>query len=534
MTANLPLLHLKKSEIVAWTLVPLGVLVALLVQRGTLLSNDSYQYLSVAENIATGHGASTSLPYFDVEIAHGVMPAPLTTFPPGYPVAIAFLHALGLRFDLAGGVVSALAIALTLPLIAAACRALGIGVVASRLVLFCFVANSFSIRAGVSAASDPLFTCLVAATVVLTLLTPRAEGRLRWLLPVGAGVALGLSYWVRYAALLLVPGLCLAGVARIYFERSRRAVADLAISLVGPVLLIGAGMYRNIQLTGAWKGGNAKPVHNPILRVAVTAIRSFEGLFFGEEAPHWTRLAQGLVVVLLGWALAVAFLRFVRSRREPPARSATPDTGAILLVAISSLYFCGMTYLGVVSVISYGTRMFFPMLPLFLLLLALPLAKARALGRRDLALVLVACAAYVASNASTLRETKAAPHELVEARLTQPTSNGTTVRAWLESHAEKDEGILASNGQATAYALHRPVVSLTDAEYAELPWDAKRVNDVMDRFHLRYVVLYPQVDSRVAGVQEESPLLSALVHERPADGFKLEAKSEGAMVFSRP
>lgn len=528
-----PPVQLKKAEIVAWTLVPFVVLVALLVQRGTLLSNDSYQYLSVAENLATGHGASTNLPYFDVEISHGVIPAPLTTFPPGYPAAVAFVHALGLRFDLAGGLVSALAIAVTVPLIAFACRPLGIGVIAARLVLFAFVANSFSIRAGASAASDPLFTCLVVATVVLTLLTPRAEGRLRWLFPVAAGLALGLSYWVRYAALLLLPGLCLAGAARVYFERSRRAVVDLALSLVAPALLIGAGVYRNIQLTGAWKGGNAKPVHNPIVRVTVTAIRSFEGLFFGEEAPHWTRVAQAVVVVLLGVALALAFRRFARERRESSVRSATPPMGATLLVAIASLYFCGMTYLGVVSVISYGTRMFFPMLPLFLLLLALPLAKVRALGGRDVVLVAIACVAYVVSNASTLRETKAAPHELVAARLVEPTTSGTTVRAWLESHTERDEGILASNGQATAYALHRPVVSLTDAEYAELPWDAKRVNDVMDRFHLRYIVLYPQVDARVAGVQEESPFLSALVHERPAEGFKLEAKSAGAMVFSR-
>jgi hypothetical protein len=505
---------------------------AFLVSHGTRLANDSYQYLSIADNLSKGHGASTNLPYFDVELAHGTIPAPVTTFPSGYSVAIAAIHSLGVSLENAAGVVTSLSVVLSVPMLAFACRLLGLGSWASRFVLFGFVANAYVVRSGLVAGTEAPFLCLVLSALVLILLMPRCESGFRFLLPLTSGLLLGLAYWVRYAGLLLIPGLFALGVARLYLERTRRAASDLALSLVGPVLLIGAGLYRNVHLTGSWKGGNTKPVYNPVLGVLKTAVRSIDDLFFGLESAHWTRLAQLVVVALLALAILPPLGRSIR-RLQTEGRRVASDFGFVVLVSLTSFYMVGMTYLGVVSVISFGARMFLTVLPFLLLLLALPIAQTKSLPPKGAALVLLGCVAYLAGNAASYAGGRLAPHEVAGQSLAQPMADGTSVRSWLLRHTTEDEPVLASNGQATEYALGRPVVSLTDSEYGEQGWDEARIDATMNRFHVRYLLLYPHLERRLSAVQEESPLLAALVHGVPSSGFERVAASDGACVFER-
>ena len=56
--------------------------------KGVRLSNDAYQYLSIAENLRTRGKIATSIVHFDTERARGRLPAPETTFPPGYSLAL--------------------------------------------------------------------------------------------------------------------------------------------------------------------------------------------------------------------------------------------------------------------------------------------------------------------------------------------------------------------------------------------------------------------------------------------------------------
>ena len=77
-------------EVFGWGLVALLFVGFFLVFRPMPLADDSYQYLNVADNFNHGRGIATSLVHFEMERSHGRMPAPLTTFPPVYPLSIAF------------------------------------------------------------------------------------------------------------------------------------------------------------------------------------------------------------------------------------------------------------------------------------------------------------------------------------------------------------------------------------------------------------------------------------------------------------
>jgi hypothetical protein len=322
------------------------------------------------------------------------------------------------------------------------------------------------------------------------------------------------------------------GLLRSYAERSRRAAQDFALSLVGPVLFVGGGFARNVHLTGSWKGGNGKPMHNAVLGVVKTALRSVDDLFFGLESAHWTRFLQAVVVAIVLFTVLPAARRSARGVLRDKM-VLLRDTGTVVLVSLLSFYFVGMTYLGVVSVISFGARLFLPMLPLLLLLFGRLLADETPFQARGAVLAAVGGLAYLAGNAASYTNGGLAPHEVTGRALASRTNDGTTVHDWLLSHARADEPILASNGQGTAYALGRPVVSLTDSEYGERPWDEERVEATMDHFHIRYLLLYPNLERRQSAVLEESSFLSALVQAKPTPGFTRVAASDAAYVFER-
>ena len=83
--------NIQLAEVVIWMLLALLAASAIRTFRPMPLGNDSYQYLNVAENFRHDHHLTTSLVNFDTERSHGRIPAPLTTFPVGYPFVVAIL-----------------------------------------------------------------------------------------------------------------------------------------------------------------------------------------------------------------------------------------------------------------------------------------------------------------------------------------------------------------------------------------------------------------------------------------------------------
>src|SRR5215472_7264459 len=85
-------------EPAGWCLLALIATVAQLAPHNLMprLYNDSFQYLSVAKQFGSTQRIATSLVFFDTARFHGTIPAPVTWFPPGYPLAIAGLSTIGL------------------------------------------------------------------------------------------------------------------------------------------------------------------------------------------------------------------------------------------------------------------------------------------------------------------------------------------------------------------------------------------------------------------------------------------------------
>jgi len=497
-----------RAEFLGWCVLAAAVLVLrLFALGGPAMENDSYQYLSVAANFAKGHPASTSIVHFDSERSHGQIPAPMTTFPSGYPAAVAAFASAGLPPETAAVAVSAAAVLLLLGLYRLAARRLELGGLGTRFLFLWTFANAEVLTFGTFILTEALFTLLATGAVLLlaagTADRPEADGA--WPPLLAAGALIGLAYWVRYAGLFLY----IAAVAYLGFlllRGRRRAALRGAAAMLVATGIIALGLLRNVLQVGDWKGGNEKVVHHALSGVLVDFVAAIVRLFSGNG------LSAGVLLpdLLLGAGLVLlAGIAFGGRAAWKPRRA------ALLAAALCfiGLYCAAMIHMGQASVITFGIRMFFPLLPSCLLVLALLVTQAQerlAPARQGLftAGLLLASAAYVGLNVRGLlrQHPEPAPHLVARAALQQEVGPGRTLEAWIGEHVRPDEVIVATQGQATAYALHRPTLSLVSLSYSKQRWDEAAVKAAMRGYHATYLLLY-------AGERPElfqSPFLEAL------------------------
>lgn len=516
-----------RREIGLWSLGSAALTTAVTLALPHLgIGNDSYQYLGVADNLLTGAGVTTDIPFFDVETAHGVVPSPITTHPPGYPVAIAAVRLLGLPPVAAAVAVSVLAATLTVLVLGLACRRLGVPRWAARVAVAGFALNPFTLVYAGSVLSESLFTLLVTCAVLGMVVAERTGARTASVL---AGVALGVSVHVRYAGLFVVVGAAVGLTLLLLARRDRRSALALALSVGTALPLFAPLLVRNQLVAGTWRGGNDVDVDHPVLELLAKTAWTGVHLVIGDASGP-ARVLQALLSV----AVLAALVLLVR--RRPDLR----DGAFVLLAAAVVVYSVLMFEAGLVSAISYGPRMFLPVLPAALLLVALVAARVRdarpvasgAAVRAGAAVVAVAALAVGVLGAFAKADTP--PHVGVSERLAAPVAGGGTAAQWLGAHLAPGEPILAADGQATGYVLQEPVVGLVESTFSDTRWDEETIDATMDRFGARYLLLHrhPQ-DGGGALVQQESPFLGILLAGRPAESLRPVASSAEVLVLER-
>src|SRR6266700_3644254 len=529
------------TEIALWCLLYIAVLAGILYHAGGPgLSDDSYQYLSEAENIDQGHGLTTSIVHFDTERAHGRAPAPLTTFPPGYSLVIAAISRTGLASETAGLLLSAASLILLVPLIACAAAMLELSLMATRIALVLLLGSFAAGLYATAVATESLFTALALAVLVCLLLHERAIAGTP--AAVAGNLLVGCACWVRYAGLFLfiAVGAYLAWQA--FRRRDHRAVTAAAC-LVLPAALISSLLLRNVILTGSWKGGNTKAVAHPLAAVLKQFGVSTYHLFFGEGVP--TRLGALQVTLCVGLILlsVLLFVNVARVRSSSGIHtalgSAFPHAG--LLLVYVAVYNAGMLYLGMFSVISFGSRMFYPLLPVYLLLSGVVLTRVQASTRaRSTPLAWTACAAIIVGSywginlENTMAHRSISPDRIVAASFALPSGTGGTLRSWFDANVPLGATVVATNGQATAYALKRKVVSLVGSNFSDQRWGEEELRTLMQQYDAGFLILYPRIDPMIEPVQQESPFLRALIAGQRPQWLQLAAENSQVMIFRCP
>lgn len=513
-----------------WFWLILAAAAALLnLAGGPILTIDSYQYLSAASNLVHSGSLATSLVHFDPERGSGRLPAPLTTLAGGYPILIAALNFLGVPAITGAWLIAALSFVLLVPVFYALAAALQLSAFSARLGLVMLIGNGMLILYSATELTELPFTAVSLGA--LACLMPRNGALPPWRRWVIGCILAGLSYWIRYAGLFTVASLFLIVPLLVYRQAPRRALLRL-IALVAPMLLVGVVMARNILLTGTWQGGNTKHVSNPLLPTLKTLIVSFVRLFWGERQPARFGLAE-FILVTAALVLAAA-LMFVRMRSE-----ATGDeflSGPLAALCIyAGLYTLGFFYLGLSSVITFGPRMFVPLIPVLLLLAAAVLSHVDKPARQNWIWKL-AWAVFILGYLNVqVRELRAgagpAPHLVIQNRLSEPAPSGQTVEEWLKANVPVSTAVASTQGQETGFAIGRPVFSLVSPLFSTVVWDVDTVHRDMQRFPAKYLILYPGLSAEEAPEQTQSPALRAILAGHLPQWLKPEIQDPHVRVY---
>jgi hypothetical protein len=531
-------------EAFLWCLLVLGIAESDLIHaRGPALFNDSYQYLSMAANLRDRHSCSTSIIHFDVERVHGYFPAPVTTFPCGYPAAIWAMAWTGLPLEQLAAAVSVLAALATTLLLWKAANLLWFPPTVTRICLLLWAVNSEASVFWTSVATESLFTAVnISALVLLFWAEQRADCNIGyWALPAGF-ILIGIGYWIRYAGLLIAAAVALYALVRSVQNGTRRLVWVTSLLTLGTIIV--AGMLRNVFLAHAWQGGNTKVVHNPVGSVLRKSSVAVYQLILGATWSKSDVRSPLAIICALATTIAVVMLTnlVLQSGRhswmiETPARR----RAVLLLILWLGVYCLGMFYLAFVSPISFGARMFVPTIPVMLLLAGMMLStvpwgtQLKSAPRKLAAVaVFLFVFGYGSANLACMRR-DAGPleHQLVTNALAETAQNGEKLSLWIEHNIPRGAVLVADDGQATAYVLKRNTVSLVGREFSDLHWDEQETDAVMHTFGADYLILYPGLPARSIPAELESAFLHSLATGFAPSWLELTAQNASVKIFRR-
>lgn len=481
------------ARLALWCLLGLALLsVRLGLPLRPAIAYDSFQYLSAAEQVRNGSVGRTSIVHFDAERSFGTLPAPLVTFPMGLPLALAAVSALGVPAETAGALISAGAFILTLMLLWGLTGRAGLSGSAQGAAMLLTVMSGALLQFAATVSTELLFTLVITTGFVLLARAHATPERLGlWSV---AGLVLGASYHVRYAGLFLVAGLGPVMAWQFVIARDRRRALGVTVAGLTATAVVAVGFARNIMLVGNWRGGNEKVVTHPLGEVLVESVRATHGLTLG---PGWGPIGLSLPLRLAFLLACVAGLAWLIHRRtdDGPTRPAV-DTALLRdLAMLVAVYCAGMMYAALTSVISYGTRMFVPLVPVLALLAvgavqALAGDRLRDADRRRLVVgSRVLLGAYVAINLTSFGRPLVDRISAVRSQLDATVAGGRSVRSVLNETLGAEGVLLANNGQAVGYALGRPTLSLVGPRYSVVEWDEAALREVIERFRVSAVVI---------------------------------------------
>jgi hypothetical protein len=404
-------------------------------------------------------------------------------------------------------------------------------------MMLLFTANAVSVDFSTAVLTESMFVFIFTAAIATLIWAwwglQHTRGHLPWII---AGLTLaGLSYWVRYAGLFLIAALLLYMGLRFLRLRPRVGASELYAALI-PIGLAGALMARNLLLVGTWKGGNELPVSNPLRGVLADFARAQLHLLTGEHAVK-SGVWEGLLLIG-GLGLGALLVRVLRRGGLGGGADLPRPRGLWTLpFTCAAVYSAGICYAGLRTVISFGTRMFLPVLPLYILLFGLflqwLLSRTRFSGGQIWlrAALCVFVIGYIGVNARDLKmpqpETK---QEYLSGLFAERTADGQRLSDWANTHIAPATVIAAQDGQETGYLLHRRTLGLVEWEYSSERWECPEIREQMNRVGARYLILYRHPDHN-SHLLEESSFAATASSGQPGCGFVIASENQDVRIL---
>lgn len=335
-------------------------------------SPDSYSYLEAARNLLAGQGFTSSILFVG---SPPIDPAPLVTWPPVYPLAIAAVSIFGIEVDIAARLVAIFSFAGTATLIwLIGKRIYGSSAAATVAAVLMLVWPATLEVAGMAWSEYPFIFLVLLATWLA--LKTAAWDRNRNLAAIGIGLLLAMAVLARYLGVVMLPvfGLALFFVLwRDWPLRSRTiAGAALCAAAVIPVL---AWLARNWAATGTVTGPRQATVDEGLQYHATYALKTLvvDAVELGGRlliVPELLGLRLVFLAGVLGIAAVLIVLVAARQLGSTQRIAATlaPGRNQVFLLLLAGGYLATTVAIrSFITVDPLNTRLLAPAYPFLIL-----------------------------------------------------------------------------------------------------------------------------------------------------------------------
>ncbi len=508
-----------------------------------LVSNDGAQYLSIASNIAAGHGNATSLLTYEQHFVTGLVPAPQTVFPPGYSYLTAMLSQAGLAAERAGFITSLachlLGCVILFHLLWRAAR-LSLRMAAALTIAWLLLAINLSLVA--DALSEPAFVLVTLASTWCYWRSVTA-GRLAmgWL--IASGVLAATALQVRYAGMFFIAGAGLALLLQWLRAPDLRGALRIVLWGMPSAAALAATFWRNYALLGTIRGGpgvEASHSVSDIVRRFYWSTNATFGWGVGGDIYEW--------LATLAAVAAFSLMIIARLRHSDPHGShlsprlawvTTPLSSwslAYLGVSLAALMWMSATTPSPVSV-----RYLHPLWPFACLALAPLLAPKRAPVRSpqlSYGATALLSAAFVLGQWRLHQEmwpalVRPEPRTSID-RILAAGPGRVTLAACLRTLTADHTPLFTNEPQQVGLSADIPTLGLPSAFYAVREWDADSVLGLMDRYSVRWVLFLPTVyDAQLRQGMDQASYYARFRHHDPPPGLRVAARHSEYLLYER-
>ena len=496
-------------------LVGLAVVVAFNVMLWALWTpsyvlNDGVQYLSTANSWLSGSGFSTNAlmytPHFQ-----GILPAPQTVWPLGYPMIIALVSMLGMSAEAAALSINVFSQALSALLVFVILRRLKLNFYSAFFCSLIFYSTGNPWAYSVALVSEPLFSMLILVAIFFQ---PGFQRSSLW--PwIFSGVLVALCVLTRYSGVLFAAGIG-AGMFIYLIKTSSirstdfwRGIAMLTLQMSIPVILLGATLYRTYLLTGTI-GRDIGVIDTgdlfQRLKLVFWQVREFIGFTDTGILPPSVNTPLMCLLVLLV-LLALVQMSIVSLKKTPKTTSSQTEIFNVLLYVI-----CGHTAVFVIffafsvaglALVDLNHRYLNQIYPgLFVLFCVLCAKVFRIIEKLQLfehgkwfrkSLVAILCLfALAQANLATAIKDYSMPgvqiREALDLNVSETTDLQTMIQSCLVRSGETVGSIWSNDGQQLSYAAGIPTITVADV-YGNNPYDLENVRNHIETYDVKMFVI---------------------------------------------
>ena len=509
------------------------------------ISRDGAQYLSIAQNLATGDGNSTSVIFYEKHYQQNRVPAPQTTFPPGYPFAVAAIVSLGIPADNAGFAVSLFSFSASVFLLFSLMRLTDINIKVAAGMSVAWALLTLNYYMVLDTISESLFIALTLGSVLAFCKASAISNDLRRtvLLVVAGGLAAA-AFTVRYAGLFFVLALGTVGLLEWFRRKQYMNFKAIIALLIMPVVVVATLFLRNYLLVGDLFGGPRINIVQPLLLVIKQFYWSLGGIFGLSASGLLAGQPAEIFLALLILSCLVLFFLFRHSIRFDGSRLRSVLSQRVTLISLVYLVV-GVVFLAYIGLTSKSdppsARFVLPLVPFMMIVAAATVPSGSHDGRMPrfvrLTPVVLLAAMYIFGQLAVLRDFSddlgpGSPERIVHAALNEQAPGGTVRTLILSNYKPTGNPVLSNESQLLSVALKVPTLGLTAAIYTTRIWDQDNVVQLLCAYDVRVLLLFPELLDNQDALWSNYVFFRELLHQPLPEWLELDYQSPTVRVYS--